>query len=197
MQPETRIKMYQISPVSLPHLKCIKYHQCLCHIWNASIITSVFATFYMCVFLTPTTPNALLRQGTRLIRSGSRPQTESTPDWVPAYAGGAFLYIWYVSSLLIITLNRSCTNLYVKSKGFRLNWKIRQSVFETVVVYFVDAVSYYLQCIIPTLTKLGAMGRIPSMMRGWPNWRTRADRNSSSFKVGLKRYRCSNSGRAP
>ena len=77
MQPETRIKMYQISPVSLPHLKCINYHQCLCHI------------LYVC-FLTPTTPNALLRQGTRLIRSGSRPQTESSPEWVPAYAGGAF-----------------------------------------------------------------------------------------------------------
>ena len=42
-------------------------------------------------FITPTTPNALPRQGTRLTRLDPKPQMGSTPDWVPTYAGGAFL----------------------------------------------------------------------------------------------------------
>ena len=55
------------------------------------IIVELYMEFKS-VYITTTTPNALPRQGTRLTRSDPRPQMESTPDWVPAYAGGAFLH---------------------------------------------------------------------------------------------------------
>ena len=41
------------------------------------------------ITITPTIPSASQRQGSRLTRSGPRPQPESTLIWVPASAGGA------------------------------------------------------------------------------------------------------------
>ena len=64
-----------------------------------SLIRPIFDGLFECLFaslgnffLTTTMPNALPRQGTRLIRSGPKPQMECTPDLVPTYAGGAFLH---------------------------------------------------------------------------------------------------------